>query len=132
MAKKKTAYVCNECGADHSKWQGQCAGCGQWNTLQEFVVASAKTAARDTRFSGYAGDAGTSDVIKLADVDLAELPRFSSGMQEFDRVLGGGLVPGSAILIGGHPGAGKSTLLLQTLCYLATQMPAIYLSLIHI
>lgn len=128
MAKKKTAYVCNECGADHSKWQGQCAGCGQWNTLQEFVVTSAKTAARDTRFSGYAGDAGASDVIKLADVDLAELPRFSSGMQEFDRVLGGGLVPGSAILIGGHPGAGKSTLLLQTLCYLATQMPAIYVT----
>ena len=121
MAKKKTAYVCNECGADHSKWQGQCAGCGQWNTLQEFVVASAKTAARDTRFSGYAGDAGTSDVIKLADVDLAELPRFSSGMQEFDRVLGGGLVPGSAILIGGHPGAGKSTLVNLLMRFYDTQ-----------
>ncbi|TNC92915.1 DNA repair protein RadA [Thalassolituus sp.] len=128
MAKKKTAYVCTECGADHNKWQGQCAGCGQWNTLQEFVVSAAKTATRDTRFSGYAGDAAQGSVIRLADVDLAEVPRFSSGMQEFDRVLGGGLVPGSAILIGGHPGAGKSTLLLQTLCHLARDMPAIYVT----
>jgi len=129
MAKKKTAYVCSDCGADHSKWQGQCTGCGQWNTLQEFVVGNPKTASRDARFSGYAGDSqGGAQLVKLADVDLAELPRFTSGMQEFDRVLGGGLVPGSAILIGGHPGAGKSTLLLQTLCYLAQSMPAVYVT----
>lgn len=128
MAKKKTAYVCNDCGTDHSKWQGQCTGCGAWNTLQEFVVASTKTQAREAAVGGYAGNAGIQGVQRLAEVDLNEVPRFSSGMLEFDRVLGGGLVPGSAILIGGHPGAGKSTLLLQTMCHLATQMPALYVT----
>ncbi len=128
MAKKKTAYVCNDCGTDHSKWQGQCTGCGAWNTLQEFVVASTKAQAREAAVGGYAGNAGTQGVQRLAEVDLNEVPRFSSGMLEFDRVLGGGLVPGSAILIGGHPGAGKSTLLLQTMCHLATQMPALYVT----
>ena len=128
MVKKKTAYVCTECGADHSKWQGQCTACGQWNTLQEFVVSASKSKAPEARFGGYAGDAGQNGVIKLSQVDLAEMPRFSSGLQEFDRVLGGGLVPGSAILIGCHPGAGKSTLLLQTLCHLASQMPALYVT----
>ena len=128
MAKKKTAYVCTECGADQSKWQGQCPACGQWNTLQEFTVSASKGAAASSRMAGYAGSAGQSGVVKLAEVDLAEMPRFSSGLQEFDRVLGGGLVPGSAILIGGHPGAGKSTLLLQTLCHLAKEMPALYVT----
>lgn len=128
MAKKKTAYVCNDCGADHTKWQGQCTGCGAWNTLQEFVVSSAKTAGREANFGGYAGAAAEQGVQRLNEVNLNEVPRFSSGMQEFDRVLGGGLVPGSAILIGGHPGAGKSTLLLQTLCHLASQMPALYVT----
>ncbi|WP_419812167.1 DNA repair protein RadA [Bacterioplanoides sp.] len=128
MAKKKTAYVCNDCGADHTKWQGQCTGCGAWNTLQEFVVSAAKTASREANFSGYAGAAAEQGVQRLNEVNLNEVPRFSSGMQEFDRVLGGGLVPGSAILIGGHPGAGKSTLLLQTLCHLASQMPALYVT----
>mgnify|MGYP001221651307 FL=1 len=128
MSKKKTAYVCTDCGADHAKWQGQCTACGAWNTLQEVVLASGKTAARTASFDGYAGQAGHSGIQRLADVSLSEQPRFSSGMQEFDRVLGGGLVPGSAILIGGHPGAGKSTLLLQTMCHLASQMPALYVT----
>jgi len=128
MAKKKTAYVCTDCGAEHAKWQGQCSECGAWNTLQEFVVSSSKTPARDVSYSGYAGNAGEQGIQRLADVDLAEVPRVSSGMQEFDRVLGGGLVPGSAILIGGHPGAGKSTLLLQTMCTLAAFMPALYVT----
>ncbi|ASP37453.1 DNA repair protein RadA [Bacterioplanes sanyensis] len=126
MAKKKTAYVCSECGADHNKWQGQCSGCGAWNTLQEFVVATAKTASHSQRLAGYAG--ATQQLTRLDQVDLNEVPRFSSGMQELDRVLGGGLVPGSAILIGGHPGAGKSTLLLQVMCYLAAHMPALYIT----
>ena len=128
MAKKKTAYVCTECGSDHSKWQGQCTDCGQWNTLQEFVVSSSKAPTRDARFEGYAGDTSSQDVQRLADINLNEVPRFTSGMAEFDRVLGGGLVPGSAILIGGHPGAGKSTLLLQTLCNLAAHMPVLYVT----
>ncbi|MBQ0782035.1 MAG: DNA repair protein RadA [Thalassolituus oleivorans] len=128
MAKKKTAYVCTECGSDHSKWQGQCTDCGQWNTLQEFVVSSSKAPIRDARFEGYAGDTSSQGVQRLADINLNEVPRFTSGMAEFDRVLGGGLVPGSAILIGGHPGAGKSTLLLQTLCNLAAHMPVLYVT----
>ena len=128
MAKKKTAYVCTECGSDHSKWQGQCTDCGQWNTLQEFVVSSSKAPTRDARFEGYAGDTSSQGVQRLADINLNEVPRFTSGMAELDRVLGGGLVPGSAILIGGHPGAGKSTLLLQTLCNLAAHMPVLYVT----
>ncbi len=128
MAKKKTAYVCNDCGSEHAKWQGQCTDCGAWNTLQEFVVSSSKTPSRDASYAGYAGAAGSQGIQRLADVDLAEVPRISSGMLEFDRVLGGGLVPGSAILIGGHPGAGKSTLLLQTMCMLAGHMPALYVT----
>lgn len=127
MAKRKIAYVCSECGADHSKWQGQCSACGEWNTLKEFTVSTSKSAAVR---EGYAGSAqpGANKVLKLNEVSLDELPRFTSGTGEFDRVLGGGLVPGSVNLIGGHPGAGKSTLLLQTMCYLAQQMPVLYIT----
>ena len=131
MARQKTAYVCNDCGADYTKWQGQCTACGAWNTMTEVRLASAKTAAqenRNVRFDGYAGAAGQQKVVSLSEVSVEEMPRFSAGAGELDRVLGGGLVPGSAVLIGGHPGAGKSTLLLQTMCYLAEQMPALYVT----
>lgn len=129
MAKAKTAFVCNDCGADYSKWQGQCSACNAWNTLTEVRLSSAKTpAARNVRFDGYDGGAGQKKVVSLSEVALEEMPRFSAGAGELDRVLGGGLVPGSAILIGGEPGAGKSTLLLQTMCYLAGQMPALYVT----
>ena len=126
MAKSKTAFVCTECGADFSKWQGQCPECGQWNTVQEIRLASAKSSRAATKTVGYAGAA--SEIKTLSSIDLEEQPRFSSGIGEFDRVLGGGLVPGSAILVGGHPGAGKSTLLLQTMCHLAGQIPALYIT----
>ena len=127
MVKRKSAYVCTDCGSEHSNWQGQCKDCGAWNTLSE-VALSSSTAARQSRFQGYAGGSQTQAVQRLDAIDLAEMPRFSTGMGEFDRVLGGGLVPGSAILIGGHPGAGKSTVLLQTLCYLAQMMDALYVT----
>ena len=126
MAKKRsTAYVCNECGSDYSKWQGQCSDCGAWNSLAEvrFSRGSDKPAGKR---SGYAGETGS--VRLLQDINLAETPRVSSGMGELDRVLGGGLVPGSAILLGGNPGAGKSTLLLQTLCFLARGLSALYIT----
>lgn len=131
MAKQKTAFVCNECGSDYVKWQGQCSDCGAWNSLSEIRLGPAKGSGRaGAKVSGSrAGFAGAlAEAQILQDIDLADLPRFGSGAQEFDRVLGGGLVPGSAILIGGNPGAGKSTLLLQTLCHLASQMEALYIT----
>ncbi|MEL0622502.1 DNA repair protein RadA [Marinomonas arenicola] len=131
MAKAKTAFVCNECGSDYAKWQGQCQACGAWNSLSEIRLTSSKTSARvaanqDPRYQGYAG--AVTGIQDLSDVDLGDVPRFSSGTNEFDRVLGGGLVPGGVVLIGGHPGAGKSTLLLQTMCWLAQQQDALYVT----
>ena len=129
MAKAKTAFVCNDCGADFPKWQGQCGECHAWNTLSEIRLsgpASKSASVRSTGRSGYAG--ATASVQRLEEVAVVDLPRLRSGFDEFDRVLGGGFVPGSSILIGGHPGAGKSTLLLQTLCRVAAQQPALYVT----
>tara|TARA_B100001540_G_scaffold243128_1_gene218081 strand:- start:1289 stop:2674 length:1386 start_codon:yes stop_codon:yes gene_type:complete len=131
MAKQKTAFVCNDCGSDYVKWQGQCSDCGAWNSLVEIKLGPARGAARaaPSAASKRAGFAGSLDSARvLRDIDLQDLPRFSSGAGEFDRVLGGGLVPGSAILVGGNPGAGKSTLLLQTMCHLAANMEALYIT----
>jgi DNA repair protein RadA/Sms len=106
MAKSKEIYVCQNCGAAAPKWQGQCAACGEWNTL----VAELQTA--NPRKSIQA-ERAQNDASSLAAVALAESPRLSTGSGELDRVLGGGLVPGSVTLIGGDPGIGKSTLMLQ-------------------
>ncbi|NQY62391.1 MAG: DNA repair protein RadA [Alteromonadaceae bacterium] len=125
MSKVKTNYVCTDCGAEYSRWLGQCNECKAWNTISEFRQAKAPT--RGGSFSGFAGMANAK-VQTLDAIDLTDLPRFSSGFMEFDRVLGGGIVPGSAILIGGEPGAGKSTLLLQTMFTLAANMPALYIT----
>ncbi|WP_049722656.1 DNA repair protein RadA [Gilvimarinus polysaccharolyticus] len=128
MAKSKVAFVCNECGADFGKWQGQCSECGTWNSVVEMKLGPApKGGARGAEFSGYSGST-QAQVQTLAQISLEDLPRLPSGTGEFDRVLGGGLVPGSVVLIGGHPGAGKSTLLLQTLCKLAESVPALYVT----
>ena len=116
--KNRTAWVCNECGSEHAKWQGQCADCGAWNAVVEFRPGALP--AGQPR--------AAAEATPLADIDLRSLPRFSAGAGEFDRVLGGGLVPGSTILIGGNPGAGKSTLLLQTLCHLARSRDALYVT----
>lgn len=126
MAKRKTAYVCSDCGAEFPRWQGQCTECKAWNTISEFVVASAKTVTRQVN-SGYAGQTAAK-VEKLNAIDLEALPRFSSGFKELDRVLGGGIVPGAAMLIGGSPGAGKSTLLLQVMCQMAKTEKALYVT----
>jgi len=128
MAKTKTAYVCTDCGTEHNQWQGQCASCSAWNTLSRINLGAAKTPSASPQFkrSGYAG--ALSSVQTLSSINLDEQPRFSSSIQEFDRVLGGGLVPGSVVLIGGNPGAGKSTLLLQLMCKLSQQMPALYVT----
>jgi DNA repair protein RadA/Sms len=124
MAKKsKTAYVCTECGTDYPGWAGQCNQCGEWNTIKELKLGSSKPS-RDN--SGYAGS--RSQVQLLSDVNLAQAERLSSGLSEFDRVLGGGIVKGSVVLIGGAPGAGKSTILLQAIAHIAQQRPVLYVS----
>ena len=122
-SRPKIAFVCDECGVEHAKWQGQCSACGQWNTLRELSVPKAAGAARS---AGYGGAAP--EVTRLSEVETAPLERFPTGMGEFDRVLGGGLVPGSVVLMGGDPGAGKSTLLLQVTAKLAGDMPVLYVS----
>lgn len=124
MAKSKTAFVCNDCGADYPRWQGQCNACGAWNTLTEIVLTSGKGA---TGLQGYAGNT-LAKVQNLDEIDLQALPRFPSSFSELDRVLGGGIVPGAAMLIGGSPGAGKSTLLLQVMCQLAETRKAMYVT----
>jgi DNA repair protein RadA/Sms len=121
MAKAKSIYTCNECGGQSTKWQGQCPHCQAWNTLTETVAEPASQ-------HRYASVARTSEVQTLADVKAAEIPRFSSGIAEFDRTLGGGLVPGGVVLIGGDPGIGKSTLLLQALAHLAATYRVLYVS----
>ena len=128
MAKApKKAYVCNDCGAEFSRWQGQCSACKAWNTISEVRMVSVQQPSKGDRFSGYAGET-RAKIQTLSEISLQEMPRFSSGFNELDRVLGGGIVPGSAILIGGHPGAGKSTLLLQVMCGLAQNMTALYVT----
>ena len=128
MAKApKTAYVCNDCGAEFSRWQGQCSACKAWNTISEVRLISASNSTKNDRFSGYAGET-RAKIQTLSEISLQETPSFTSGFKELDRVLGGGIVPGSAILIGGHPGAGKSTLLLQVMCGLAKNMTALYVT----
>ncbi|MBS7072579.1 MAG: DNA repair protein RadA [Haemophilus parainfluenzae] len=128
MAKApKTAYVCNDCGAEFSRWQGQCSACKAWNTISEVRLISPSNSTKNDRFSGYAGET-RAKIQTLSEISLQETPRFTSGFKELDRVLGGGIVPGSAILIGGHPGAGKSTLLLQVMCGLAKNMTALYVT----
>ncbi|WP_395340990.1 DNA repair protein RadA [Ningiella sp. W23] len=126
MAKKKTAFVCSDCGSEHPRWQGQCKDCRAWNTLSEIVLQSSNEVQSQVR-SGFAG-ATAAKIETLNQIDLSALPRFTSGLKELDRVLGGGIVPGSAILIGGSPGAGKSTLLLQVMCYLAQGSSVLYVT----
>ncbi|WJF89227.1 DNA repair protein RadA [Paraburkholderia bonniea] len=121
MAKLKTLYTCSECGAQAPKWQGQCAACEAWNTLVEGVAESPVA----HRFQSLAK---TAAVQRLADIEASDVPRFSTGVSEFDRVLGGGLVAGGVVLIGGDPGIGKSTLLLQALGEIAHERRTLYIS----
>src|SRR5689334_6154645 len=118
MPKAKTVYRCTECGAEYSKWQGRCDTCGEWNTLVEEMVAPKVAvgggAARrigGARALGEGGSVATTP--RLREISGSEARRWKTGLDEFDFVIGGGIVPGSMILIGGEPGIGKSTLLLQ-------------------
>ena len=121
MAKTRTVYSCTECGGQSPKWQGQCPHCAAWNTLVESVAAPAPS-----RFQGVAGKA--SAVRALGSVEARDTPRFPTGIEEFDRVLGGGMVPGAVILLGGDPGIGKSTLLLQAMAAIGAARKALYVT----
>ena len=111
--KKKVEWVCSECGGTTLKWAGRCPHCGEWNTLQEFTVETGAAARySDSRHRGLVA---ASKVLDLNDVQAQEVPRIVTGFSEFDRVMGGGLVPGGVSLLGGDPGIGKSTLLLQVM-----------------
>ena len=129
MAKAKTAYVCSECGGEHSKWQGQCAECGVWNSLSEIVLeAATKSVSGGTRRGGYAGASAAAKVTSLASMAEVADERSATGIGELDRVLGGGLVAGSVVLIGGDPGIGKSTLLLQMLGAIGGRLRSLYVT----
>jgi len=123
MSKIKTSYVCQACGASSPKWQGQCSGCQAWNTLEETRQSTAE--AHSHRFAPVAGAA---QIQRLSDVEAREIPRLPTGIGEFDRVLGGGLVSGAVVLIGGDPGIGKSTLLLQALAAMSAQQRVLYVT----
>ena len=121
MAKAKTTYACTECGGQSPKWQGQCPQCGVWNTLVETIAAKPAT-----RFQALIGSA--SEVRSLSSVDTVANPRSPTGIEEFDRVLGGGLVAGGVILLGGDPGIGKSTLLLQAMAVMGASRRCLYVT----
>ncbi len=125
MAKAKTQYSCTECGASEPKWQGQCPSCLAWNTLVETLEETVSTNRYANKFEGLAQSASLQ---KLSSIHAADIARKATGISEFDRVLGGGLVEGGVVLIGGDPGIGKSTLLLQVLCHLGQSAQAIYVS----
>ncbi len=122
MARPKVQYVCTACGGVSAKWQGQCPSCSEWNTLEE-TIAEPKAAAR--RFQSLAP---AQPVVAIAEVSAEDVSRISTGSAEFDRVLGGGLVEGSVVLIGGDPGIGKSTLLLQALVHMSREREVLYVS----
>lgn len=120
MNKHKMSFCCQNCGATFPKWSGQCTACAKWNTIIEEITTSG------LRYQGYTGT--KCNAIKMTEVEIEQETRISSGLQELDRVLGGGIMIGSAILLGGDPGIGKSTLLLQTLTYLSRSMKVLYIT----
>jgi DNA repair protein RadA/Sms len=121
--KTKLIYTCQKCGAQYPKWTGQCTDCETWNSIVEDVVTKS-----NPRFTGYITNDSNAPIL-LSDINLDTQPnRITTGLSEFDRVLGGGLVSGSVVLVGGNPGIGKSTLLLQALCNLGITQKALYIT----
>jgi DNA repair protein RadA/Sms len=123
MAKEKTLYSCTECGGSSPKWLGKCPACGAWNSLVEAIAES--QASKNHRFQSLAPSQAAQTLSSIKAADVARLP---SGIDELDRVLGGGWVPGGMVLIGGDPGIGKSTLLLQALHRLSMAHPTLYVT----
>ena len=123
-AKIKSIYVCSECGFESAKWAGKCPGCGQWNTMQEEI--------RDTSVGKGAvstiSHTPTAQPMRIREIDTEEEARYHTGLTELDRVLGGGIVKGSLILVSGEPGIGKSTILLQICDFLGQSLQILYVS----
>ncbi|CUX95668.1 DNA repair protein RadA [Candidatus Mikella endobia] len=129
MAKiAKHTFACNQCDTTYLRWQGQCTVCYAWNSITEILFNSTNSAVSQDQFSGYAGNNRVNKIQKLSEINIEDIPRFSTGFKELDRVLGGGIVPGSVILIGGNPGVGKSTLLMQTLYNITANMNTLYVT----
>jgi DNA repair protein RadA/Sms len=122
MAKQRTQFLCGQCGAVHPKWMGKCPDCGAWDALEQFIEA--KVAPGSVNL-GHEAAVAPATAEPLGRVQASQVPRIPTGVPEFDRVLGGGFVPGSAVLLGGDPGIGKSTLLLQALAELADRGTAV-------
>ncbi len=127
MAKMKTVYSCSACGAQFPKWVGQCDECGKWSTLAEESYSEPIVLAKSSRFKGYAAEADN-QIKQLTDVVADKRERVTTGLNELDRVLGGGLVSDSVVLLGGDPGIGKSTILLQAISHLSVSHQALYVS----
>lgn len=123
MLKTKLIFACQHCDTQYNKWQGQCTECQKWNTISEEVALSNPKHQRSTGFSGM-----LSSITAMSDVKMETQSRISSGLEEFDHVLGGGLVSDSAVLIGGDPGVGKSTILLQILSHIAKTHKPLYIT----
>ena len=130
MAKSKSVYVCSECGYESSRWYGKCPSCGEWNTLEEQAreVAPAPSLRKSSVGSRPVTLSQSMLPTSIREISTADEPRYGTGMGELDRVLGGGIVKGSLILLGGDPGIGKSTILLQICEYLGRNMKILYVS----
>jgi DNA repair protein RadA/Sms len=125
MSRPKTVYTCAECGGACPKWLGQCPHCKAWNTLEETIAEAAPAAASKNRYTALAA---SQPVVTLSEIEASDVERTPTGLDELDRVLGGGIVEGGVVLIGGDPGIGKSTLLLQALDALANRMKVLYVT----
>ncbi len=121
MAKIKTIYICQECGYESPKWMGKCPECGNWNTMLEELIDKSKS-------ENLAAGISFSKPLTINEIELTDEERYNTSLEEFDRVLGGGIVKGSLILVGGDPGIGKSTLLLQVSKSIAEKRKIFYIS----
>lgn len=128
MAKSKNVYVCTECGYESSKWYGKCPSCGEWNTLEEQIRETVTASSSSVRRSTVSSLSAYELPMKIKDISTSDEERYSTGMEELNRVLGGGIVKGSLVLLGGDPGIGKSTILMQICEYLGRTMKILYVS----
>ena len=127
MAKSKYIYTCNQCGYESSKWNGKCPSCGAWNSFEEDIADISPSSSRSSAANGAVPDL-SDNILELEDIGADSDVRYDTGIGELNRVLGGGLVKGSLVLLGGEPGIGKSTILLQICQFLGEEHSVLYVS----